>query len=141
MNEIEKVHTFIAKHHVLSFATCHNNIPAVCSLFYAYDKDTYSFIFASDSHTHHIQNSNENPHVAANIHLETKEVGKIQGLQIQGRFSQHVTFSQKALYFKTFPSAIAMLPTLYVLQATYFKFTDNTLGFGKKIIVDLETLV
>jgi uncharacterized protein YhbP (UPF0306 family) len=141
MKDIQRVHKFIASHHVLSLATCINNIPSVCSLFYAYEESSHTFIFASKAHTQHIQNSINNLHVAANIHLETQEVGKIQGLQIKGKFSQHVTLSQKALYFKTFPYAIAMVPTLYALQATQFKFTDNTLGFGKKIIIDLETLV
>ncbi len=138
MNDLERIERFIAKHHVLSLATVRGNIPFVCSVFYAYDPRLKSFVFASEEKTAHIQNALANPHLAANIHLETKEVGQVQGLQIKGLF-QHSNEEQKKLYFKRFPYARAFSPALYALRTTSFKYTDNRLGFGRKIILDFET--
>ena len=134
MSDIERIETFIAKHHLLTLATCNDETPFCCSAFYAYDKQTKSFIIASDTKTNHIKNAAKNPKVAANIHLETKEVGKIEGLQIEGKLTKCEEKRLKELYFKTFPYALAMRPTLWELKPSRFKFTDNKLGFGKKII-------
>jgi len=40
----------------------------------------------------------------------------------------------KERYFKAFVSARDMNPILWKIQVEYFKMTDNTQGFGKKII-------
>ena len=138
MNDLEYIERFIAKHHLLSLATCKEGRVYCCSSFYAYDKDTKSFIIAGDEKTTHIQNALANPNVAANIHLETTEVGKIEGLQIEGKLRKCSDEKQQRHYFKTFPYALAMQPTLWQLQPSRFKLTDNKLGFGKKIIFDFS---
>ena len=74
-----------------------------------------------------------NAAVAASIVLETRTVGKIQGLQITGRI-EAAQEGDKMLYIKRFPyTAVADL-TLWRLEADFMKLTDNTLGFGKKLI-------
>ena len=109
-NKIEK---FIKAHHVLTLATATlNGEPYCCNCFYAYDKESAAFI---------------------SIVLETRTVGKIQGLQITGHIKT-AKDSDKTLYIKRFPyTAIADL-TLWRLEADFMKLTDNTLGFGKKLI-------
>jgi len=129
-----KIEKFIAKHHVLSLATAIENEVSTCSLFYAYDAEKKVFIVASSQETLHMQHISRNPNVAGNILLETKTVGKIQGLQFKGKF---LPLDDKALqkeYFQTFPYARVMNPTLYKIEVDSFKLTDNRLGFGKKII-------
>ncbi|MEJ2373224.1 MAG: hypothetical protein P8Y16_05450, partial [Sulfurimonas sp.] len=69
-----------------------------------------------------------------NILLETKEIGKIQGLQFRGIFRKNEDKELSKLYFKTFPYALALQPKLWIIDVDYFKLTDNRLGFGKKII-------
>lgn len=64
--------------------------------------------------------------------LETKLIGKIQGVQFTGMFREATEVEKKA-YFKRFPYALAMQPVLWGIEITYLKFTDNTLGFGKKL--------
>ncbi len=137
MSDLEYIERFIAKHHLLTLATCKDDKPFCCSSFYAYDTQTKSFIIAGDDKTTHIQNVLANPKVAANIHLETTEIGKIEGLQIEGYMYRCNDISLKKLYFKTFPYALAMNPTLWKLMPTHFKLTDNKLGFGKKITLSL----
>ncbi len=133
-SDLEKIVNFIAKHHVMSLATSADSELSVCNLFYAYDAKELSFIVASSDETVHIQNILKNPKVAGTIVLETKTVGKIQGLQFRGHFCILKDSSLKKLYFKTFPYALAMNPQLWQIKIDYFKMTDNSFGFGKKII-------
>ncbi|WP_345993567.1 pyridoxamine 5'-phosphate oxidase family protein [Sulfurimonas sp. HSL-1716] len=129
---LEKIVSFLEKHHTLSLATCKEGAPSSCTLFYAYDKEKNAFIVASDRKTKHIQNVLSNPKVSGSVHLETDIVGKIQGVQFEGVM---LTCEDEAKsYFKRFPYALAMNPTLWRIEVEYFKMTDNNLGFGKKLI-------
>ena len=131
---LQKIEDFIAQHHVLTLATSVDNAVRACSLFYAYDLSSRSFIVASSEDTLHIQQIQKNPKVAGNILLETEEVGNIQGLQFRGIFKEIEDAKLTTLYFKTFPYALALRPKLWQIKVDYFKLTDNRLGFGKKLI-------
>lgn len=131
---LEKIDAFLDEHHVLSLATFFSDEISVCSLFYAYDKNSNSFVVASDDKTLHISHIAQNPKIAGNIVLETKSVGKIQGVQFKGEFFELKDATLKKLYFKKFPYALAMNPKLWQIDVHYFKMTDNRLGFGKKLI-------
>jgi uncharacterized protein YhbP (UPF0306 family) len=79
----------------------------------------------------------QNPQVAASIVLETKTVGKIQGLQLCGTatIAQESVFGKAhRAYLKAFPFAVVKQAELWLLKIEYCKLTDNRLGFGKKII-------
>ena len=129
---LEKIEAFLAKHHLLSLATCTENRPQSASIFYAYDDKNIAFIVASDLKTEHIQNIILNPNVSGTVALETDEVGKIQGLQFKARMMEAAS-EEKKRYFKAFPYAIAMQPKLWSIRLEAMKFTDNRLGFGKKL--------
>ena len=129
-----KINNFIDVHHVMSLATSYKDELSVCSLFYAYDTEKKVFVVASSRDTLHIQHIHENDKIAGNILLETDEIGKIQGLQFQGVFNELIDKNLKNLYYKKFPYALAMLPTLWKIEIKSFKMTDNSLGFGKKLL-------
>lgn len=140
----ERIVKFIKKHHVMTLATVNGGNPYCCALFYAYDSESDLFIFTSDTTTRHGTDMAENSFVAASIVLETKKVGLIQGLQIQGfayqvnTDGQHeeaakIAYRAKKVYIKRFPYAVAADLSLWVLQPTFLKLTDNRLGFGKKL--------
>lgn len=131
---LKKIESFLDEHHVLSLATSYKNELSVCSLFYAYEKNSSTFVVASSEDTTHIQHILKNKQVAGSVVLETKKVGKIQGLQFRGEFEVLEDNDLKKLYFKSFPYALTMNPKLWKIKVNYFKFTDNTLGFGKKFI-------
>lgn len=135
MVEIDgKIEKFISAHHVLTLATASlSGEPYCCNCFYAYDKATATFLFTSALDTRHAQMMLQNKRVAASIVLETRTVGKVQGLQITGQI-EPATEAGKKLYVKRFPYAALAELTLWRLQADFMKLTDNTLGFGKKII-------
>ena len=124
---------FLKKHHLLTLATSHNNIPYCASCFYSFIEESATFVIATDvTKTRHGKEAIENTYVAGTVALETKMVGKIQGIQFNGEF-QEANEQEKKAYFKRFPYALAMQPTLWSIKITYLKFTDNTLGFGKKL--------
>lgn len=128
----KKLIEFIKEHHILTLASSYENIPYCASCFYAFYEDKMRFIIASENKTKHMQNLNKNPNFAGSIALETKEVGKIRGLQFGGTIKE-ASLREKAFYIKTFPYALALNPTLWSLDVDYMKFTDNRLGFGKKL--------
>ena len=137
---LEKVALFLAEHHLLSLATSSEGKPHSASLFYAYAPEQVSFIVASEMKTEHIQNALSNPNVSGTVALETDEVGKIQGIQFQATM-QVATKEEGILYFKAFPYAKVMRPTLWTITMDTIKMTDNRLGFGKKLYwnrTDLE---
>ncbi len=131
---LKKIETFLDKHHVLSLATSNGHELSVCNLFYAYDAKSISFIVASSDDTSHIQNILQHNNVAGSVVLETKTIGKIQGLQFRGKLILLNNTVLSSLYFKTFPASMVMQPKLWQIEIDYFKLTDNRLGFGKKII-------
>ncbi len=128
---------FIKKHHVLTLATTVNNHPYCANCFYVFLKEENTLVFTSDRDTKHIQDALKNSLVAGSIVLETKIIGKIQGIQFNGYLLQlqgSLLVKAKKRYLKRFPYARLMETTLWGIQITFVKHTDNRLGFGKKLI-------
>lgn len=130
----ERITRFIAKHHVLTLATVGEGGEAwVANCFYAYDRKRNLFIFTSDSATRHGAEMSFNPRVALSVVRETRIVGCVQGAQIVGNARPADDEAHKA-YIKRFPYAVVAPLTLWMVEPAHIKFTDNTLGFGKKLI-------
>ncbi len=144
INEIPKnIIQFIRKHHVFNMAACHRTNLWTASCFYAYWKERQCLVFLSDENTLHAQLMSLNPEIVATITLETRIVGKIQGLQLRGIVSKptdELLAMCKKIYYKRFPYAIGQRSTFWLLELTYLKYTDNRLGFGKKIIWEKESV-
>ncbi len=134
MNKLSsKIIDFIQEHHVLALATMNEVLESFsCSVFYVFNEDEVSFVFASDEKTEHMQNISKNKKVSCSIHLETKEVGTIRGLQVKAEVIQGDK-EDKQRYLKAFPYARVM-PNLQIwkMEVGRLKYTDNRLGFGKK---------
>lgn len=130
----KRIISFLRKHHVLTLATCRGERAYCSNIFYVFDAERGRFVFASDETTRHAQEALENSFVAASVVLETRIVGNIKGVQIEGIMRRSDEDSDKMLYLKRFPYAMAMKLSLWILEPTYCKFTDNTLGFGTKLI-------
>ncbi len=129
----ERIIKFIKKHHVLTLATSVDNVPYCANAFYAFDALRNRFIFTSSTATRHGKEMTKNPTVAASIVWETKLVGRIQGLQLTGLIVPADEQDGK-VYVGKFPyTALAEL-TLWAIEPQGIKYTDNTLGFGKKLI-------
>ena len=142
MNKPEKkIIDFIKKHHVLTLATSVNKIPYCANCFYVYLEQENMFVFTSDDDTKHIKDVLQNNYVGGSVVLETNIVGKIQGIQFNGKMYRPDDDIKKAAtkkYMWKYPFAKLMKTTLWVIEVDFIKLTDNRLGFGKKIIWKTE---
>jgi uncharacterized protein YhbP (UPF0306 family) len=129
-----KIVKFIKKHHVLTLATSIAGKPWCANCFYAYLEQENILIFTSDMDTRHIKEAADNPKVAGSIVLETKIIGKIQGIQFEGVLKFSECDEYKKCYLKRFPFAILTNTPIWFVDLEHLKLTDNRLGFGKKII-------
>lgn len=130
----EPIVKFLKRHHVLTLATVGGGgVPYVANCFYAYDAKRNLFIFTSDVATRHGREMSERREVALSVALETRVVGRVQGLQVTGRVAEGDAEAMKC-YIKRFPYAVVAPLTLWMVSPAMMKFTDNTLGFGKKLI-------
>lgn len=132
----EAITRFIARHHVLTLATSGPGGPWCSNLFYAYLKEENLFVFTSEEKTRHAGEMIASPSVAASIVLETRTVGKIEGMQLTGTIERVPEGEKKyrSAYIHRFPYAAVADLRLWILRPRSMKLTDNTLGFGKKFI-------
>lgn len=133
-----RIHAFLEKHHVLTLATAAGGGAVYCSnLFYAWLADEHAFVFTSSAGTLHMRQIARNPRAGGSVVLETRTVGKVQGVQFTGYVadpSDELLSQARRAYLKRFPYAALSDLELRVLVVDFLKFTDNRLGFGKKLI-------
>lgn len=133
----KRIIRFLHKHHVMTLATSDDNKPYCCTCFYFYDEKINEFLVTSDFGTRHITEVIKQPYVSGAIALETSMIGKLQGIQFTGTMSELMEedFSKaKTSYIKRFPVAAFSKLQLWRIEPDFIKFTDNRLGFGKKMV-------
>ncbi|MDR3180864.1 MAG: pyridoxamine 5'-phosphate oxidase family protein [Prevotellaceae bacterium] len=142
MQEFDRrIADFFYAHHVLTLACSVNDNPWCASLFYAYMNEERLLVFTSEAHTRHVKDMAENDLVAGTVILETKRVGILRGVQFQGRVQKPAgPLAERArrAYLARFPYALLKPAPLWVVVLHTVKFTDNRLGFGKKIYWERE---
>jgi len=133
----KRIVNFIKEHHLLTLATSKENIPYCSNVFYIYNEKNNSLIFSSNIKTRHVQEFSENLNVAGTIALETKDVKKIQGVQLLGKITKLKGMELEKSsnqYLNTYPYAKTMNPHLWEMKLTFIKMTHNQLEFGKKLV-------
>lgn len=147
----KRIVAFIQEHHLLTLAAASGGDLWCASAFYVFDPDIPAFVIASEERTRHIQlalescmrgwedaaNKNEKPPiVAGTVALETEQVGMIRGIQFRAEVKKtgaSLLDRHRLMYLKRFPYAVLKGGDLWLLELTELKFTDNRLGFGKKL--------
>lgn len=127
---------FLLRHHVLTLSTSSEQGSWTAHCFYAWMRDQSSIVFTTDPDTRHGRDMLQNPCVSGGIALETKIIGKIQGIQLTGTaqpVGDTTAAEARAAYLRRFPFALAVKLDLWILSINYIKMTDNRLGFGKKL--------
>ena len=130
------ISTFIKSQTALTIATCIDNVPFCATCFYAFSEKYNSLVFKSSRDTQHIKEALQNKFVAGTITPDKSEIGKIKGIQFSGVFIEPTgdqLDEAKKGYYKKYPFAIAFKGELWLINLTFIKYTDNTLGFGKKL--------
>jgi uncharacterized protein len=133
----EAMSHFLKKHHVMSLAVSDSKEVWVAHCFYAYDSERNWIVFTSDDETRHVKMMETEKNVSVSVALETRVIGKIQGIQMSGIVWHPVDKEyDKAMiiYLKRFPYAAVMKTSFWIFSPGYAKMTDNALGFGKKLI-------
>ncbi len=133
----KKIVKYITDNKVLTLATCVNNVPYCALCFYVFDEENQLLIFLSDKATRHLSDALTNKTVAGTISTDVTTVAKIQGIQFTGTFIKPDKEQEKVFYkhyYKKFPFAKAKPAPIWGIELAYIKMTDNTLGFGKKLI-------
>ncbi|MEO6902439.1 MAG: pyridoxamine 5'-phosphate oxidase family protein [Bacteroidia bacterium] len=138
MNLIDKrILDFIKKQKLFTLATCVDNKPHCSICYYAYSEELNTIIFKSSKKTNHVIEAQNNNNVALAISNDTKEIINIKGVQIEGLFFEpnenQITAAKKSYYLK-FPFAITFSGEIWIIELTKIKFTDNSLGFSKKLV-------
>ena len=134
----KRIVEFIKEHHVMTIASSDGTDLWCANVFYVYDPVLPGFIFTSDIETRHISLALGESHniITGSIVLETETVGIIRGLQFRAELApsdKSLTSKHKLAYLKRFPYAILKDSELWHCALLELKFTDNRLGFGKKI--------
>ena len=129
----ERIVKFLKKMHLASVCVIDDEgQPYAFSAFYAFDEVNFSFLLASSHESSHVKFLKNSKLVAGTVALDTKIVGKIEGVQFQGVMGE-ASASEREIYFKRFFYAKAMDPKIWCINLEKLKFTSNILGFGKKI--------
>lgn len=140
MNKVkmdEHISSFLQEQTNLTFATAANNIPYCSNCFYAFLSEFNAVTFKSNAETRHIQEALANENVSGTITPDKLDKLKIKGIQLTGKFIQPkeaLLSAAKKKYYLKYPMALAMKGDLWVIEIRKIKMTDNTLGFGKKLI-------
>ena len=128
---------FFRKHHVLTIATSIGDEPWCATCFYVYLEEENALVFTTDLKTRHGQEFLKNRKVAGAVALETRIIGRIQGIQFRGEVKEpegDLAGKVQKAYIRRFPVAMLMDTHLWVVTLTHIKFTDNRLGFGTKLV-------
>jgi uncharacterized protein len=134
---------FFRKHHVLTIATTVDDEPWCANCFYVFLEEENALVFTSGNDTRHGREFLRNSLVAGSVVLETMVIGKIRGIQFQGKVSEAegvMLAKAKSAYLKRFPVAALMNTRLWIVRLSYIKMTDNRLGFGKKLIWQADSV-
>ncbi|WJD49841.1 MULTISPECIES: YhbP family protein [unclassified Enterobacter] len=136
MESLAAINRWLARQHVLSWCVTRDGELWCANAFYLYDPVKVAFYVLSEDHTRHAQMTGQNAPVAGTINGQPKTVALIRGVQFKGkirRLSEEESDVPRAQYNRRFPVARALSAPVWEILPDEIKFTDNTLGFGKKL--------
>jgi uncharacterized protein len=135
----KRIQQFIGEHHVAALSVAVESDIWSWHVFYAYMEEENKFVVTSDSGTRHTSMLKRDgvAHISGAIAFETETIGLIRGLQFTATAelcNESFINRYRLRYLKRFPYAVVKIGELWVLTPDEIKFTDNRLGFGKKLI-------
>lgn len=131
----ENILNFINKFNVLSVCGTEGDKSWSANSFYVFDPEEARFIVVSHKESRHMGMILKNPYVSGTIAQQTESVIKIQGIQYSGIMKELIKPESKRafkIFYTRFPYARLIRSPIWAIMVDYIKFTDNTLGFGKK---------
>ncbi len=134
-----RITEFIKEHHLTTLTVAAGGDIWSWHAFYVFIEEENVFVITSEQKTRHISLFLTDPQkrVAGAIGLETEQIGLIRGVQFKAEMelcSQPFLNRYRLRYLRRFPYAVLKGGDLWVVRITELKFTDNRLGFGKKLL-------
>ena len=134
----EKIDSFLEANTCASIACLDSKGQPYCfSCYYAIDSKEGLLFFKSASDSNHATFLHSNPIIAGTILPDKLNKLQVKGIQFEGivlPFKNELSKYASLKYYESHPIAVAMLGEIWTIQINRIKYTDNTLGFGKKII-------
>ncbi|ELQ6217892.1 YhbP family protein [Cronobacter dublinensis] len=136
MDALDAISQWLAKQHVVTYCVGREDALWCANAFYVYDRERVAFYLLSDTKSRHGEMAGQKARVAGTVNGQTKTVARIRGVQFAGELRLVEAPESEALrerYNRRFPVARVMSSPLWEIRLDEIKFTDNTLGFGKKL--------
>jgi uncharacterized protein YhbP (UPF0306 family) len=140
-NQFERIAALLGEQTTLSLATtCEDGSACVAPLFYITDVELSLYWLSSESSLHS-QNLARTPRAAATVYSSAKNWRQIRGVQLRGAVSQVTEPQRRAALVKNYCerfklgrifSAAIRQSALYCLQPEFFRYIDNSKGFGAR---------
>lgn len=134
----DRIADFIKKQRVATVCCIDEKKQPYCfNCYFAYEESEQLIAFKTSPHTYHAANMLINPTVAGTILPDKLSTVHVQGVQFEGEYvmtvSDEITKLASQIFYKKYPFAKAMPGELWIIRLTHMKFTDSTLGIGKKL--------
>lgn len=116
--------------------------PWCFSCYYAANAAEGLLYFKSSAGAHHVELLHTNPLVAGTILPDKLSKLVVKGIQFEGKIlssADPLTAHALERYLRKHPMALAVAGDIWTVRLDHVKFTDSTLGFGKKVIWKRET--
>lgn len=136
MDTLAATNRWLGKQHVITWCVARDGELWCANAFYVYDPQQVAFYLLSDESTRHGQMTGERARIAGTVNGQPKTVALIRGVQFKGeirRLSGDEEEAKRKLYNHRFPVARMLSAPVWEIRPDELKFTDNTLGFGKKL--------
>lgn len=136
-NDRVAIWLYILSNHVFSITAYSPDDVWSANLFYAADYLNDCVYVMTSTRTRHGEIMIKQPQVSGTICLPTENIAELKGIQFNG-VAQLLSEAEYASAFETyqqrFPVAKKMQETLWKISFKILKYTDNSRGFGTKLI-------
>ena len=136
MDTLAAISRWLGKQHVVTWCVSRDDELWCANAFYVFDPETVAFYLLSDEKTRHGQMTGERAKVAGTVNGQPKTVALIRGVQFKGEIrllAGEEAVAMRKRYVSRFPVARMLSAPVWEIRPDELKFTDNTLGFGKKL--------
>ncbi|MBK4715158.1 MULTISPECIES: YhbP family protein [Tenebrionibacter/Tenebrionicola group] len=137
MDALSTISRWLNRQHVITYCVSNGDDFWCANAFYIWDAGRAAFYLLSDTSTRHAQIAGERACVAGTVNGQPKTVARIRGVQFRGELrllSGEDASQKRQLYWRRFPIARTMPAPVWEILPDELKFTDNTLGFGSKVL-------
>ncbi len=133
----DKIAEFIARQTCGNLACVDETGKPWCfSFFYSFEAEAGLLHYKSSTDTRHAAILSKNPLVAGTILPDKLNLLQIKGIQFEGKLlplDHPLAKHASAHYHKKHPVALAMPGDVWTIRVNHIKYTDNSLGIGKKL--------